>query len=97
MVSGGERFAYFNEIKGQILFEWLDSEKKAVGIVQGVGNTGYEVTSENLVKNISWSKSVVLHSYATVPYINVEDGNIMVYVHSELTGDLTWQIRGLIK
>lgn len=84
-------------IKCQAILGWADSERKAIQIIDAVSNGGYESIGISFFRNGLILNSNQKGLYAYFQVIKNETDAVYIYTHSELTADLQWEIRGLIK
>lgn len=87
----------FDGIKCQSILGWADSERKAIQIIDAVSNGGYENIGISFFRNGLTLNSTQRGWYAYFQTIENETDAVYIYTHSELTADLQWEIRGLIK
>lgn len=98
VIGTTQTLLHFNGVKGQAIFGWHDSERKAIKILDAVVGGGYEAIGQPFLRNgIGIEARQTYTPYAYIPYFDKSDASVMFYNHSTLTADLQWEIRGVIK
>ena len=84
-------------IRMQAILGWLDAERKAIDVIAITNNSGYEQIGQPMFRNGLIASTTPVMPYAYIPFVENKDDPVRIYNNSELTGELQWEIRGLIK
>ena len=98
MYLGSTRIYYESGTKLRLLFEWLDSDKRAVHIANGVNGSGYG--THPFVSTSAIQAQGLTMGGAGLQIIQSgdhDDAAVTVYNHEALTADATVKIYGVIK
>lgn len=98
MYLGSTRIYYDSGAKMRLLFEWLDSDKRAVHLANGVNGNGYGTYPFVSISAIQ-AQGLTMGGAGLqiIKSDDHDDAAVTVYNHEALTADATVKIYGVIK